>query len=86
MDGLGEQVVHRQKLPVKINVVGVRSSQNARCRVFFPQNGTVSLSGIAWISPVRMSAATFESFSSSSCLNLLLLFTTRENAGDVSAM
>lgn len=35
VDGLGEQVLHGHKLPVKINVVGVQPSQNARCRVFF---------------------------------------------------
>lgn len=56
---------------------------------FFSQDGTVSLLGIlgmAWISPVGMSAATFESFNSSPCLNLLLLFISRENAGDVLAI
>lgn len=84
MDGLGEQVLHRHKLPVKINVVGVQPSQNARCRGF-SQDETASLLGIAWISPVGMSAATFECFSSSPCLNLLLLFKTRQNAGDILA-
>lgn len=33
MDGLGEQVLQRHKFPVKIKVVGVQPSQNARCRV-----------------------------------------------------
>lgn len=34
MDGLGEQVLQRHKFPVKIKVVGVQPSQNARCRVW----------------------------------------------------
>lgn len=33
VDGLGEQVLQRHKFPVKIKVVGVQPSQNARCRV-----------------------------------------------------
>lgn len=96
MDALGEQLMHRHKLPVKCMLW--ESSPSKMQHVVFSLDGTVCLLGaflgMGRIYPVGMSAATFESFTrpilleylnSTPSFNLLLLFTTRVNARYVLA-